>query len=113
MARALRAQPFPHKLRGKAAVIIGMSELSQFRGGKGSTGSIEMYATAPVGTEVWLRYEIIYRNHAHDTGTAQWQCLARVTKSEQTAPGGPRTYCKYKTTFELIADPEETKPAWW
>jgi hypothetical protein len=104
---ALKAQLFPHKLRGKLAVLLVSGEQQrQFYGaGKGAEGFIEMYATAPV----WVRLDPIYANHVRDTGRARWQCLARVTDSVCTE-AKPGMYPKFRTTFVLIGDPEETRP---
>lgn len=109
---ALKAQSFANRLGGKPAVIVTMREwLNHFKlAAKGDTGYVEMYATEPVGTEVWLRYEIIYRSHAHDTGQSRWQCLARVTASKCVQRGTAGTFPKFRTTFVLIGDPEETRP---
>lgn len=106
----LGVQPFPHKFRDKPAVILGIDEWVRyfFESRKGHHGSIEMYATAPIGTEVWVRYGIHYHRGAQ-TDRAKWQCLARVTKSELTQPGTQHTFPKYRTTFVLIGDPERSE----
>lgn len=99
--RKSEAQPFPHSYRGKPAAIPSYIELMNcfLHGRKGSQGSIEMYATATVGTEVWLRYGL-------QGEKAAWQCLAMVTGSQQIQPGTSGHPPKYRTSFVLMGDPE-------
>lgn len=109
LRRPLPPQPFDNKFRGKPSVLPSMGEYLKYfwRARKGGTGQIEMYATAPVGTEIWIRYGVHYRR-GNDSGRAEWQCLARVTKTEQLRPGNRTHFPYFRTTFELIGEPEKS-----
>lgn len=96
------AETSSEMFRGRPRVIPGVIEGGRMYGKrKGDRVSVEMYATAPVGTVVWIRHEICYSSSHRDTGRAGFQCMARVTKSERIRLGS-----RFRTTFVLIAEPE-------
>ena len=106
MAQRRKPRAFSLEFRGKPAVILDEGEWAQLGGtGKGAIRSVVRTETAPVDTVVWLRYHT-YHSMGRDTGSARWQALARVTKSEIVKEGTQSTFPKYRTTFVVIDQPE-------
>lgn len=100
---------FPESFRLRPCVILTQNVGDRMYGArKGSTVAIEMYATAPVGAEVWLRHDIRYSSTGRDNGRAGFQCLARVTGSVVTERGWGTRSTKYRTTFVLIGEPDRS-----
>ncbi len=102
--RVLGPQLFPDKFQGLVAVHIDYSQwAAEFRDKReGDTASVEMHATATVGTTVRIRYGLRGKREA----AAAWECTATVIRSEQIKAGTPKRGPRFRTTFVLMSEPE-------
>ena len=102
---------FPHAFRGLPVIVlndlewrgdVGMGRRVNFR--------IVRHATTPpqrgkTHREVWLRYGVHFRSR-QDTGTALWQCRARILQSKVVGTDDYGDFYTFSHYFALFGDEE-------